>query len=87
VGPARHGTNLIASGSLNIDMIRSRWPLGRPVNSWRIPLNLRFLSGTTYDAALAAYRDGVGTVDAATAADTALLDAREAQADAHARSA
>jgi outer membrane protein TolC len=38
----------------------------------------------TYDAALAGYKSGVGTVTAATAADSGLLDARQAQADAHA---
>ncbi len=38
----------------------------------------------TYDAALEAYRNGVGTVTAATAADSGLLDARQAQATAHA---
>ncbi|QRG08402.1 hypothetical protein EZH22_08985 [Xanthobacter dioxanivorans] len=36
-------------------------------------------ASTTYDAALAAYRNGVGTV---TVADSGLLDARQAQADA-----
>lgn len=41
-------------------------------------------ASTTYDAALAAYRNGVGTITVATAADTGLLDARQAQADAHA---
>lgn len=38
-------------------------------------------ASTTYDAALAAYRNGVGTV---TVANSGLLDARQAQADAHA---
>ncbi|MDQ0317389.1 TolC family protein [Amorphus orientalis] len=38
----------------------------------------------TYDAALESYRSGVGTITDATAADTGLLDARQAQADAHA---
>lgn len=38
---------------------------------------------TTYEAALAAYRNGVGTVDAVTSADLALLDARQVQGDAH----
>lgn len=39
---------------------------------------------TTYDAAFAAYSNGVSTIDAATETDIALLDAREAQAEAHA---
>lgn len=38
----------------------------------------------TYDAALQSYRNGVGTLTDATAADTGLLDARQARADAHA---
>ena len=38
----------------------------------------------TYDAALTAYRSGVGTITDATAADSALLDAWQAEADAHA---
>jgi len=40
----------------------------------------------THDAAVEAYRNGVGTVTAATEADTGLLNARLAQADAHAAS-
>jgi len=41
-------------------------------------------ANVTYDAALASYRSGVGTITDATAADSGLLDARQAQADAHA---
>lgn len=41
-------------------------------------------SKVTYDAAFEAYRNGVGTLTDATAAETGLLDARQAQADAHA---
>ncbi|BDG73507.1 TolC family protein [Roseomonas fluvialis] len=41
-------------------------------------------ASTTYEAALAAYRNGVGTVTAATAADSGLLDGRQAQTDAQA---
>ncbi|MCE9786453.1 TolC family protein [Shewanella chilikensis] len=41
-------------------------------------------ASTTYEATLAAYQNGVGTIDAVTTADTALLDARQAQGDAHA---
>jgi len=40
----------------------------------------------THDAAVEAYKNGVGTVTAATEADTGLLNARLAQADAHAAS-
>jgi outer membrane protein TolC len=41
---------------------------------------------TTYDAAFQAYRNGLGTLTDATAANTGLLDARQARADAHAAS-
>ncbi len=37
----------------------------------------------TYEAAIAAYRNDIGTIDAITVADTALLDARQVQGDAH----
>jgi len=40
----------------------------------------------TYDAAFAAWKSGVGSITAATAADSGLLVARQAQADAHAAS-
>nr|MCV4206343.1 TolC family protein [Roseomonas sp. SXEYE001] len=54
------------------------------LESHRAASALTAASRVTYDAALAAYKNGVGTVTAATAADTGLLDARQAQADAHA---
>lgn len=54
------------------------------LESHRAASALTAAATTTYDAALAAYRNGVGTVTAATAADTGLLDARQAQAEAHA---
>ena len=41
-------------------------------------------AATTYDAAFQSYKSGIATVTDATAADTGLLDARVAQADAHA---
>lgn len=40
----------------------------------------------TYDAAFAAYRNGLGTITDATAASSGLLDAEQARADAHAAS-
>lgn len=40
----------------------------------------------TYDAAFDAYQNGVGTITDATAAETGLLDARQARSDAHAAS-
>ncbi len=54
------------------------------LESHRAASALASAASTTYDAALAAYRNGVGTVTAATAADSGLLDARQAQAEAHA---
>ena len=41
-------------------------------------------AGITYDAALDAYRSGVGTIQVATEANTGLLVARQARSDAHA---
>ncbi len=41
-------------------------------------------AATTYDAALEAYRHGLGTIDTVTVADSALLDARLAREDAYA---
>ena len=54
------------------------------LESYRAAGALAGAAKVTYDAALAAYKGGIGTVTAATAADTGLLDARQAQADAHA---
>ncbi|WP_454915940.1 TolC family protein [Xanthobacter sediminis] len=54
------------------------------LESYKAASALSSAASTTYDAALAAYRNGLGTVTAATAADSGLLDARQAQADAHA---
>ena len=66
------------------EIVAARNALRTALESHRAATALVAAAATTYDAALATYRNGVGTVDAATAADTALLDAREAQADAHA---
>ncbi|MDF2809411.1 MAG: TolC family protein [Microvirga sp.] len=54
------------------------------LESYRAATTLVAAASTTYDAALEAYRNGVGTSTAATAANSGLLDARQAQADAHA---
>ncbi|MCX5495722.1 TolC family protein [Kaistia dalseonensis] len=54
------------------------------LESYKAASALAAAAYTTYDAALEAYKHGVGTVTAATAADTGLLDARQAQADSHA---
>ncbi|RKT47349.1 TolC family protein [Thiocapsa rosea] len=66
------------------EIVAARNALRTALESHRAATALVGAASTTYDAAFAAYRNGVGTVDAATAADTALLDAREAQAEAHA---
>ena len=54
------------------------------LESYKAASSLVTAASTTYDAALAAYQNGVGTVTAVTAADNALLDAKQAQADSHA---
>lgn len=54
------------------------------LQSYKAASALVSAASITYDAALEAYRNGVGTVTAATAADSDLIDARQAQADAHA---
>ncbi|MEW5425243.1 TolC family protein, partial [Amorphus sp. 3PC139-8] len=54
--------------------------------SYTAASELTAAADVTYDAALESYRNGVGTITDATAADTGLLDARQAQADAHAAS-
>lgn len=66
------------------EIVAARNALRTALESHRAAAALVEAAATTYDAALAAYRNGVGTVDAATEADTALLDARQAQAEAHA---
>jgi outer membrane protein TolC len=66
------------------EIIAARNALRTALESHRAATALVAAASTTYDAALAAYRNGLGTIDAATEADTALLDARQAQADAHA---
>ena len=54
--------------------------------SYAASTELAAAADVTYSAALESYRNGVGTITDATAADTGLLDARQAQADAHAAS-
>ncbi len=54
------------------------------LESYRAATALVKAAAITYDAALEAYRNGVGTITVATAANNGLLDARQAQADAHA---
>jgi len=66
------------------EIVAARNMLRTALESHRAANALSAAATVTYDAALAAYRNGVGTVTAATAADTGLLDARQAQADAYA---
>jgi outer membrane protein TolC len=66
------------------EIVAARNALRTALESYRAATALVDAASTTYDAAYAAYRNGVGTVDVATAADTALLDARQAKAEAHA---
>jgi len=54
--------------------------------SYKAASALAGASRVTYDAAFAAWKSGVGSITAATAADSGLLVARQAQADAHAAS-
>ncbi|MCK0209560.1 TolC family protein [Starkeya koreensis] len=54
--------------------------------SYRAATALAEAAAVTYDAALDAYKSGVGNITVATAADSGLLTARQAQADAHAAS-
>ncbi|WP_293717695.1 TolC family protein [Stappia sp.] len=54
--------------------------------SYEAASELRRASTVTYNAAFEAYQNGLGTLTDVTAADSSLLDAREAQADAHAAS-
>jgi outer membrane protein TolC len=66
------------------EIVAARNALRTALESHRAATALVAAAATTYDAALAAYRNGFGTVDAAIEAETALLDARQIQADAHA---
>ncbi len=54
------------------------------LESYRAAGSLAAAANTTYDAALEAYRNGIGTITVANEANTALLDARLAQTEAHA---
>lgn len=64
------------------EIILARNGLTSAFESNRAATALVAASQTTYDAALDAYRHGVGTVDVAQAADNALIAAHEAQIDA-----
>ena len=68
------------------EMVVASNTLRSSLASYRAASKLTDAAAVTYDAALDAYRNGLGTVTAATAADSGLLDARQARADAHAAS-
>lgn len=56
------------------------------LEAYKAATSLTKAAAITYDAALEAYKNGVGTVTLVTEANSGLLDARLAQADAHAAS-
>lgn len=64
------------------EIVLARSSLKSALASQRAAASLVAASQVTFDAALDAYRHGVGTIDVATAAENALLVAREAQIDA-----
>ncbi|MFG1477661.1 TolC family protein [Xanthobacter sp. V4C-4] len=68
------------------EIVVSAHTLRSALASHRAASALAEAAAVTYDAALEAYRSGVGTITVATAADSGLLTARQAQADAHAAS-
>ncbi|MGD9888183.1 MAG: TolC family protein [Halothiobacillaceae bacterium] len=68
------------------EIIIARNALRTALESHRAATELVSAATITYDAALDAYRNGVGTVDVAMAANTALIAAREAMMDAHSAS-
>ena len=68
------------------EMVVAANALRSAVESYQASTKLTEAAAITYDAALDAYRNGLGTVTDATAADSGLLDARQARADAHAAS-
>lgn len=68
------------------EMVVASNTLRSALASHRAANKLTDAASITYEAALDAYRNGLGTVTAATAADSGLLDARQARADAHAAS-
>jgi len=66
------------------EVVGARNALRTALESYRAAHELTVAATTTYNAALAAYKNGVGTIQVATEAATGLLNARQARADAHA---
>ncbi|MFC6492892.1 TolC family protein [Ancylobacter dichloromethanicus] len=68
------------------EIVISAETLRSALASYRAATALASAAAVTYDAAVDAYTSGVGDITAATAADSGLLTARQAQSDAHAAS-
>lgn len=68
------------------EIVASANTLRSALASYRAASALADAAAVTYDAALSAYKAGVGNISVATAADSGLLVARQARADAHAAS-
>jgi len=66
------------------EIVVSAETLRSALASYQAATALVSAASVTYDAAFDSYRAGVGNITEATAADSGLLDARQAQADAHA---
>ncbi len=66
------------------EIILANTALRSALAAYEAASELRNAAQTSYDATFEAYRNGLGTLTAVSVADSALLDAREAQADAHA---
>jgi outer membrane protein TolC len=66
------------------EIVVSAETLRSALSSYQAATALVSAAAVTYDAAFESYKAGVGNVTEATAADSGLLAARQAQADAHA---
>jgi outer membrane protein TolC len=65
------------------EIVRAQTALRTSLSAYDAARALAAAAQTTFDAALAAYRNGVGSITDATAAQTALLQARNASTDAY----
>lgn len=66
------------------EIVAARNALTTALESYQAATALVQAAEVTHNAALAAYRHGMGTLDVALVADNALVNAQQAQADAHA---
>lgn len=80
---AQHNLQRLQSTAVG-EIVAASNALRTALESHRAASALASAAQTTYAAALAAYNNGAGTVTAATAADSGLLDARQAEAEAYA---